>query len=135
MTLIVCLDERGGMAFGGRRQSRDSLLLLDIFKTVGKERLLVAPYSEKLLSEYGRVKVKDNPLRAAKRSDFVLLEDRAVGNLKDGIDELIIYKWNRHYPADLYFDVEPCECGFALTETLEFAGSSHEKITKEIYRK
>ena len=135
MTLIVCLDERGGMAFGGRRQSRDALVIKDIFNTVGGGRLLVAPYSERLFSEYGPVTVKDNPLGSAGRSDFVILETSAVGDGRDRIDNLIIYRWNRHYPADLYFDLSPEECGFTLKESTELVGTSHEKITREIYEK
>ena len=43
-----------------------------------------------------------------------------------------MFRWNRDYPADTYFDLS-LESGWTRTETSEFAGSSHETITKEIY--
>jgi len=43
---------------------------------------------------------------------------------------LILYRWNRTYPADLYFTLS-LE-GWTLERREEFAGSSHEKITKEV---
>ena len=135
MTLFVCVDDEGGMAFGGRRQSRDSIVFEDIFSECSGEPLLIAPYSEKLLSPLGRVKVKRDPLGAAKRRSFVFLEDRAAGEDKEKVDRLIIYRWNRHYPADLYFDIDPTECALTLESSTELVGTSHEKITKEIYIK
>ena len=135
MTLFVCLDDGGGMAFDGRRQSRDSVVFEDIFRECSGEPLLVAPYSEKLLSPLGRVKVKRDPLGAARKKSFVFLEERAVGDGRDKIDRLIIYRWNRSYPTDLTFDITPSECGLSLLSSTDFEGSSHEKITKEIYIK
>lgn len=134
MTVFVCLDDKMGMTFGGRRQSRDSKVIEDIFATVGKENLFIAPFSEKLLDGRKNVKVKRDPLGAAKR-DFCFIEDRGIEKHINDIDTLIIYKWNRHYPSDMKFDVIPADCGFVLTEAVELAGTSHEKITKEIYKR
>ena len=39
MNLIVCLDDKNGMAFNGRRQSRDRLLTEDLLQTVGESCL------------------------------------------------------------------------------------------------
>ena len=135
MTLFVCLDDEGGMAFGGRRQSRDSRVTEDIFRECGGAPLLIAPYSEKLLSSFGKVKVKDSPLASAKKDSLVFLEERAVGDGIKKVDKIVIYRWNRHYPADLYFDIEPEKEGFTLDSSTDLEGSSHEKITKEIYTK
>ncbi len=134
MTVFVCLDDNAGMTFGGRRQSRDSKVIEDIFVTVGNEKLFIAPFSEKLLDGRDNIKVKRNPLNAV-RHGFCFIEDRGVKEYINDIDTLIIYKWNRHYPQDRKFDIIPAECGFTLTESIEFTGSSHEKITKEIYNK
>ena len=51
MRLIVCLDEKGGMTFNHRRQSRDRVLIEDLLQTVGEGRLWMAPYSELLFAE------------------------------------------------------------------------------------
>jgi len=135
MTLFVCLDEQGGMSFGGRRQSRDSAVLLDIFATVNTSRLLVSRYSEKLLSQYGEVTVSDTPLADAGEDDFVLLEVEGVGKQSAKPDTLIIYRWDGIYPSDLKFDLEPQSVGLSLLTRSYIVGTSHEKITKEVYTK
>ncbi len=56
--------------------------------------------------------------------------------LRDSIKELVKdKKWNRTYPSDLYFDINVQNEQWELIESEEFQGSSHEKITKEIYRR
>ena len=47
------------------------------------------------------------------------------------IGEIYLYRWNRDYPADVYFPVDLSV--WKCVETKEFAGSSHEKITRERY--
>ena len=51
------------------------------------------------------------------------------------LDELVIYRWNRRYPADRRLRFLPQERGMVLIERTEFAGYSHERITREIWRK
>ena len=140
MRIIVCLDERGGMAFNKRRQSRDALVSADILATAGG-RLTVYPYSEKLMSEavaagcdFG-FRVSERALDEAGADDFVFVEDRAIGKHAADADGLIIYRWNRHYPADLRLDVTPEGLGMKLIDQSEFVGHAHEKITKEVYGK
>ena len=49
------------------------------------------------------------------------------------IESVVLYKWNRVYPADQYFTMDLSD--WKLVETAEFAGSSHEKITEESYER
>ncbi len=49
------------------------------------------------------------------------------------IKKLIIFKWNRVYPADQYLDIDPEKMTKVQEE--EFVGFSHEKITMEVYEK
>ena len=136
MRIIVCLDERGGMAFNKRRQSRDALVSADILATAGG-RLTVYPYSEKLMSEavaagcdFG-FRVSERALDEAGADDFVFVEDRAIGKHAADADGLIIYRWNRHYASDMKSDIDMSK--WSLSQTTEFEGTSHEKITKEVY--
>ena len=48
-------------------------------------------------------------------------------------ETIILYRWNRKYPADHYFSIDLTQ--WKLMETTEFPGNSHEKITKEIVLK
>ena len=56
-----------------------------------------------------------------------------VGGIEKYIDEIILYKWNRVYPTDFYFDINLST--WNLTQVTEFKGNSHERITKEVYKK
>ena len=135
MKAIVCLDDRGGMTFGGRRQSRDRALCEDIVRDLDiGQRLLMCEYSKNLFESYAeRVNVCDGFLDLAQSSDVCFVENKALLPYIDKIDSLVIYRWNRHYPSDTCFDLDLEASGFGLVSSCEFVGSSHEKITKEIY--
>ena len=72
-------------------------------------------------------------LDMARENDTCFVENRALSAYAERIKKLIIYRWNRHYPSDMTFDIEPEKEGFRLLHTEDFEGNSHEKITKEIY--
>ncbi|MBQ8432765.1 MAG: ribonuclease Z [Clostridia bacterium] len=134
MKLILCLDEKKGMMFNRRRQSRDALLLADLKATLGGTPLYVLPYSEGLLQNSGILyRVAEDPLSAAGEDGLCFLEGPLPREAEARVDELILYHWNRHYPADLWFTMNMDD--FTLSESREFVGSSHEKITKEVWKK
>ena len=51
------------------------------------------------------------------------------------LEKVIVYKWNRKYPADQFFSFPLKERNWRLIQATEFTGYSHEKITEEIYFK
>lgn len=63
----------------------------------------------------------------------VLWKMRNFCPYSDRITEVVVYRWNRSYPGDFHLDLDLNQ--WRLVQTTEFAGYSHEKITKEIYRK
>ena len=134
MRVVICVDEKGGIVFNNRRQSRDRILIEDLRKTVGSECLVVSPYTAKLFEEHWPgLKICDNPLVHAGDQDFCFVELVGISEYKNKISELTIYNWNRHYPADKVLDLRPEDIGLTLKESYDFVGSSHDKITKEIY--
>ena len=134
MKVIACLDDRCGMMFNNRRQSRDRILIEDVIKDLGKEKIYISPYSQLLFEGTdAKIKVSDNPLEAAKGDGVCFIEDKHLSVYKGEIDILVIYRWNRHYPCDFYFDLDINE--YKLVESRDFEGSSHEKITKEVYKR
>ena len=136
MIIIVCTDERGGMAFNNRRQSRDRILLDDIRALIGGRKLLCAPFSDKMLTDADIPHTaSENFLDTAQRGDLCFVEDRGILPYLERTERIIIYNWNRHYPSDIKLDVSPEISGFKKTESLDFQGSSHEKITREIFAK
>ena len=66
---------------------------------------------------------------------FCLVENKSLFNYENKINTLVIYKWNRLYPSDLYFDIDLKNNSWQLINSEDFVGSSHEKITKETYRR
>ena len=133
MKLIVCLDERKGMMFNNRRQSRDRVLIDNLIDMVNGDNLYIAPYSESLFEDKEvKLKVKNNPLKAADEN-WCFIENLPVAEYKDEIETVVIYHWNRHYPGDFFFDLELDS--YSLESSEELVGSSHEKITKEIWNK
>lgn len=137
MKIIVCVDDNNGMMFNKRRQSRDRVLIQDIIANLDGSNLLIAPYSEKLFedSDIDAFFISDFILDEAEPDDFCFIENKALKKYASKINELIIYHWNRKYPADTYLDIDPTSLGMKLIATTEFVGSSHDKITKELYRK
>lgn len=135
MKIIVCLCDRGGMLFNSRRQSRDRVLIENLTDYVGDGAIFTNAFSAPLF-ESGSASVIEvsEPLESAGSEDFVFVENMSLKNYRDKIKEMVIYRWNRSYPADFYLDLEPSEAGLTLIELTDFVGSSHEKITREIYR-
>ena len=133
ITVAVTVDERMGIAFNKRRQSRDRILINDLADTVvGK--IYVSEHSLPLFEEYkDRIVVADDPLRECPDGGCCFVEMTELTPYIDDISTLIVYNWNRHYPSDIKLDVD--FSGYKLVDYREFIGSSHEKITKEIYIK
>ena len=77
--------------------------------------------------------VDAHPASAATPGDYCFVENTPLPQNLDEVEELILYRWNRLYPSDVYFTLDTS--AFTLQETTEFVGSSHEKITKEILKK
>ena len=135
ITVAVTVDERMGIAFNKRRQSRDRILIRDLVGTLS-DKIYVSEYSLPLFDEYiDRIVVADDPLRECPDGGCCFVEMTELMPYIDDISTLIVYNWNRHYPADKTLDIDIKNGAFALTSNTEFVGSSHEKITKEIYTK
>lgn len=73
----------------------------------------------------------ENFTELAEKDDFCFAENIDPAAFESKIQKIILYKWNRRYPSDLKFTVDLS--GWRLSETTDFQGSSHEKITEEVY--
>ena len=137
MNIIICLDDNNGMMFNKRRQSQDRILRADLKEFIKDKDLYMNNYSYKLYKDIdnGNIKVSENFLEQCTENDFCLVEDKLLNNYINKINNIIIYKWSRIYPSDLYFDINLTSNSWELLETKEFEGSSHEKITRIIYRR
>ncbi|MBO5939155.1 MAG: ribonuclease Z [Clostridia bacterium] len=136
MKLIVCLDERRGMTFNRRRQSRDRLLIENLLGMVGEDRLWIAPYSAPLFDgKEKEISVSEDFLREAGEGEWCFVENQLCAPFLSKVEEITVYWWNRHYPSDVCFDIDLPKEGFSSQMREEFVGSSHEMITKEVFRR
>ena len=136
MTAIVCICDGGGMLFNNRRLSRDRLLMENLSAFIGDGALYISDFSERLFEKSDLCTiVASEPLDCAKKEDFVFVENQSLAQHKDKIERLVIYKWNRSYPFDFSLDISPEKEKMTLTESGDFKGSSHEKITREIWER
>ncbi len=129
MTLIVCVDDRLGMMFNHRRQSRDREVIARILHHADKHVLWSSTYSAPLFD--GAARADEAYAQNAGDADFCFVEDGALP--LECADRLILYRWNRAYPADRRFPAEPSELGFVSVTATEFAGHSHECIIEEVF--
>lgn len=137
MIVMMCVDDNGGTMFNGRRQSRDRVLQEELLARTQGRRLWMNASSAALFApeEEERIAVAEDFLDRALPGEFCFAEGAALAPSEERIEELILFKWNRVYPADRFFDLPLEEHGWRMTGTREFPGSSHERITEEVYRR
>lgn len=136
MKLIVCLDDRNGMLFYGKRLSRDRVVCEKVVNMVGAAKLWMNGYSAKMFADISKnICVDEDFLDYAGEEEFCFLENRDIMPYMDKISQILLFKWNRHYPADTFFPIDLCAKPWKLTDTEEFSGSSHNKITMEVYKR
>lgn len=149
MTIIVCVDEKNGLMFNHRRQSRDSAVCRDMLRECNGKKLYMTAYSGKLFETVSEdreamdsegmaeaeIQISEDILKQAGEEDACFIEDTEISGFEGEIQKVILYKWNRRYPADRYFTLDLSDEAWELHRTEEFKGSSHERITKEIYRR
>lgn len=131
MNIIVCLDSNNGMMFNKRRQSRDRAIYARIINLIGNGKLWINEYSKPLF-ENCDVEVVDNCVAKAGANDYAFVENVDVIPYSDGINKIIVYRWNKTYPADRFFP-EILLDGKARTCVSNFKGNSHDIIFEEIY--
>lgn len=135
MIPIVCVDERNGMLFAGRRQSQDRVLRQDILKEAQGHALWMNAYSVKQFSDNHcpNIFIAEDYLAQAGEQDFCFVENQSLAPYLSRISTLLVYRWDRLYPADFYLDITLDT--FILESVIEFDGYSHKKIQKERYRR
>ena len=133
MHIIVCIDEKGGMAFNKRRQTRDKAVQEKILSLIQDHTLWMRAYSRELFPDVENIQITEDYLGRAQKHDYVFIEQEAF--LPQKADSLLVFRWNRAYPADVYLGFEPEKQGFILQNTCEFSGTSHQKITLCIYER
>ena len=129
MILALCVDNGFGLMFHKRRQSKDAAM---------RQRLLQLSGGQLRMSSYSATQF-DEPvysgadyLSDAQNGDWCFVENGDYEAFSDQIEQIILFRWNRDYPADLHFRFPG---KWQLVSTEDFPGTSHDTITQEVYRK
>lgn len=134
MIVIICVDNNGGMLFHHRRQSRDRLLTEDLMNLFPNETIHIDKFSESLFLEFSdRISVDDSLLKNADANEICFVENIDILPYENKISKLVVYHWNRDYPSDFRCSLDFSK--YALTTSVDFEGSSHQRITREEYIK
>ncbi len=133
MHVIVCVDDRMGMLFNNRRQSRDSILNEYLLNKTNGNTLYMNSYSYKLFKDFNasNIEVSEDFLNQANIGDYCFVEDKELSFYNDQIETLILCKWNRAYPGDFYLDLDLND--WFKVQTTFINGSSHDNIEIEVY--
>ena len=132
MKIILCIDKSKGMLFNHRRQSQDRILREKILSLLPGKKLYVNAYTATQFENTDNLYISEDFLQQAGPDDFCFIENVAVP--AEQADALYLFQWNRDYPADTYFTLE-LKPDYRKVKTENFTGSSHKKITLDIYKK
>ena len=132
MILAVCVDDKLGMLFNKRRQSKDRELRKDLLSLTDRT-LWVNEYTAKQFTEDEKMwlNIRENYLDEIGEDDLCFVENLPLADYEDKITKLIVYHWNRIYPSDVRFPFDLAN--WELENEYEFQGYSHDKITRRIY--
>ncbi len=122
------------MLFNHRRLSHDRRVCEKILDYSNEKELWMNAYSRKLftdLTDINNIQVDEEFLDKSQSICFV--ENQDITPYLPKIDTLVLFQWNRDYPADFFFTVDLSQWNLISTE--DFEGTSHEKITMEVYKK
>lgn len=137
MTVIVFLDNLDGMMFNHRRQSQDRAAVQKIINMTAGSALWVSEYTAPLFAQLDapNLQVDAGFLDKAGPGEFCLVEDADIQPFSYFIEKIILFKWNRAYPSDKKFPLDVHSGKWHCVSQEDFAGSSHEKITMEVYER
>ena len=124
------------MMFNNRRQTKDRMVIQKIKKKKKNNFLHLSEYSKPLfqgednLIEFG-TRWRNEVIIKGEESDYFFIEDSRPKDYECIIHRIILFCWNKTYPADSFFDIDLNN--YEQKEEIEFEGYSHEKISMKIY--
>ena len=135
MIIIACIDDNMGMMFNHRRQSQDRVLRERVLAATKGNKLWMNHYSAKQFIEHAapQINVDENFMSEAEDGEYCFVENCDVTPYLRWVEKIILYRWNRRYPSDQTFSIDLSTDVWKLVHTEDFTGSSHERITEEIF--
>lgn len=132
MIFVLCIDDKNGLGFNNRRQSRDCVLIDRLLKMLPDKTINIKSFSSPLFEEYSdRVNISEDLPDKLKNGEVFFSENLDPAPYKDSIEKLILFKWNRVYPSDKKMTLDLSD--FSLINSEDFIGNSHDRITVSEY--
>ena len=100
MIIALCVDNRMGLLFNRRRLSKDSALRQKLLDLSGGD-LRMSAYSAKQFDQ--PVYAAPDYLSASKPGQWCFCEDTQYLDHAEQIQRIVLFKWNRDYPAEVNF--------------------------------
>ena len=141
MKVYLAVDKKNGLVFNDRRQSQDRIMRENMLKDCGDAKLWISEYSRRIFTPTDGTAMPENIiidndfLDKAGDDDCCFVENISPVRWYEKIDTFVIYHWNTTYPADIYFDLSLASLGWKRFSSNDFKGSSHDKITKEVWKR
>lgn len=128
-TIALCIDKGNGRLFYGKRTSSDREVrkrLLDMTDVLYVDSYTAAQFTE----DYGKEKLRvvDDPAGIAEGTAFIELQD-----IPRDADRIVIFNWNRKYPADRFLDFR--FSGWRKVKKEDFEGYAHPKVTMDVWER
>ena len=140
MIVLAAVDDNNGLMFNKRRQSQDRVLRDYILNLTRDSRLWMNDYTGKQFHnnnfnnyQDARIEIDNDFMEKVGPGEYCWIENISVKAFENKIEKVILFKWNRKYPGDFFFDLDLLNPIWKLSESEDFPGNSHEKITKEVY--
>ena len=131
MTAVVCIDSGRGMSFFGRRQSTDGAVRERILSLAGGKALSMSEYSAaQFRGCVAEIRISSDP---APYDGVYFFEEEDPAPYAEYADRVVIYRWNRNYPRDMTMTLDPFREGMRLESICDFSGTSHDRITEEVW--
>ena len=138
MIVIVCVDDKLGMAFNHRRQSMDDTLRRKIVEFCGDHKIWMRAYTAKQFGQYDNATnliADEDYLSKAAAEDYAMVETDSILPFASDIQGLVLCRWNRTYPADTFLEVPGNIADWEISVINEIPGTYHPEITMEYWRR
>lgn len=135
MIVFVAVDETGGTMFNHRRQSMDRALRRELLARTQGKPLWMSAYTRRQFREEETAQfcVDEDCLTRAAAGEYCFAEGQPLAEHAAKIEQICLFRWDKRYPKDQSLDLALQAPAWVKVETKEFAGSSHECITLEVY--
>ena len=138
ISFIVCIEDRYGISFNKRLIGRDKFVDEYLEEKLTKSKVFADQNYINYVKNCRIKNIKDqriSDLVNSKEEITIFCSSKESLEYLENADEIVIFYWNRRYPADLYLDYDIVANDYCLSERVEDIEGSTHILTKEIWRK